>query len=93
MSHSYLCLDLHSEHLLPYISASVKRTRSASVTSDRPPPSVLARDATPLSAVKGPTALPPVTSTVRTSTARNKRGGGRKAQAQDLASVDGDEGQ
>ena len=80
----------------PYVqnpSASVKRTRSTSVTSDRPPPSVLARDATPLSAIKGPPGPPSTTSTVRTSNARNKRNTGRKSQAQDLASVDGDEGQ
>ncbi|KAM5534595.1 hypothetical protein V8D89_011799 [Ganoderma adspersum] len=80
------CRRLHSGP-----SASVKRTRSASVTSDRPPPSVLARDETPLSTAKGPAGPPPVSTAVRTTNARNKRGGGRKSQAQDLASVDGDE--
>ena len=82
------CRQLHSGP-----SASVKRTRSASVTSDRPPPSVLARDETPLSTTKGPAGPPPVSTAARTTNARNKRGGGRKSQAQDLASVDGDEGQ
>ncbi|KAI0745154.1 hypothetical protein C8Q76DRAFT_702806 [Earliella scabrosa] len=72
-------------------AASVKRTRSASITSDRPPPSVLARDMTPLSVAKGPAGPPSTSSTVRTTNARNKRNGGRKSQAQDLASVDGDE--
>ncbi|KAI0744039.1 hypothetical protein C8Q80DRAFT_1107573 [Daedaleopsis nitida] len=71
--------------------ASVKRTRSTSVTSDRPPPSVLARDITPMNVVRGPPGPPSTSSTVRTTNVRNKRSGGRKSQAQDLASVDGDE--
>ena len=93
-----LCLSVYAHrtrcrqpHFRP--SASVKRTRSASVTSDRPPPSVLARDATPLSVTKGPAAPPSGASTARAPNARNKRTGGRKAQAQDVASVDGEEGQ
>ncbi|KAI1795582.1 hypothetical protein LXA43DRAFT_991195 [Ganoderma leucocontextum] len=72
-------------------AASAKRTRSASVTSDRPPLPALARDETPLSAVKGPAGPPAAPTAVRTTNVRNKRGGGRKSQAQDLASVDGDE--
>ncbi|RPD57487.1 hypothetical protein L227DRAFT_594636 [Lentinus tigrinus ALCF2SS1-6] len=71
-------------------AASVKRTRSASVTSDRPPPSVLARDVTPLNVPKGPPGPPSTASTVRATNTR-KRTGGRKSQAQDVASVDGDE--
>ena len=69
----------------------MKRTRSASVTSDRPPPSVLARDITPLNVPKGPPGPPSTASTVRATNPR-KRGGGRKSQAQDVASVDGEEG-
>ncbi|KAI0775841.1 hypothetical protein BD413DRAFT_531981 [Trametes elegans] len=76
-------------------AASTKRTRSASITSDRPPPSALARDTTPQSATKvsapPPPPPPPTTGSVRTANARNKRNATRKAQAQDLASVDGDE--
>ncbi|RDX54850.1 hypothetical protein OH76DRAFT_844616 [Lentinus brumalis] len=71
-------------------AASMKRTRSASVTSDRPPPSVLARDITPLNVPKGPPGPPSTASTVRTGNPR-KRTGGRKSQPQDVASVDGDE--
>ncbi|KAI0709567.1 hypothetical protein C8T65DRAFT_649163 [Cerioporus squamosus] len=71
-------------------AASMKRTRSASITSDRPPPSVLARDITPLNVPKGPPGPPSTASTVRTTNPR-KRTGGRKSQAQDVASVDGDE--
>ncbi|KAI9067292.1 hypothetical protein FKP32DRAFT_270410 [Trametes sanguinea] len=73
-------------------AASVKRTRSASITSDRPPPSALARDATPHSTAKTPVPAPSSTSGAsRTANARNKRNASRKNQAQDLASVDGDE--
>ncbi|KAH9929604.1 uncharacterized protein BXZ73DRAFT_48020 [Epithele typhae] len=76
-------------------SASVKRTRSVSVVSDRPPPSVVARDATPLSTIMGPPGPPSASSTARAPVARSKPRAGRKSQvqAQDLALVDGaDEG-
>ncbi|TBU42935.1 hypothetical protein BD309DRAFT_865266 [Dichomitus squalens] len=72
-------------------AASVKRTRSASVTSDRPPPSVLARDATPLSVSKGPAGPSSGAPAPRAPNGRNKRAGGRKGQGQDVASVDGEE--
>lgn len=68
------------------LSASAKRTRSASIVSDRqamPPP----RDPTPLS-VKA--AAPP--STAPKSTARAKRPGGRKAQVQETLPADSEEG-
>ena len=64
-----------------------------SVVSDRPPLSALARDVTPLGVAKVPTGPPSTAAPVRAPNARNKRSGGRKSQAQDLASVDGDEGQ
>ncbi|KAA1473912.1 hypothetical protein DENSPDRAFT_840451 [Dentipellis sp. KUC8613] len=72
-------------------AASVKRTRSASTTSDRPLPVNATREETPASVVAAK-----VTTTMPApppKTSRNRRGGGRKsaAQAQDLASVDGDE--
>lgn len=71
---------------------SVKRTRSASITSDRPPLSALPRDPTPQSAPKPAPAPPPTAGAARTANARNKRNASRKSQAQDIASVDGDEG-
>ncbi|KAI0358572.1 hypothetical protein OH77DRAFT_1193801 [Trametes cingulata] len=72
-------------------AASVKRTRSASITSDRPPPSVLARDPTPQSTAKTPAPPPATAAASRTANARNKRNAARKTQAQDIASVDGEE--
>ncbi|EIW62668.1 uncharacterized protein TRAVEDRAFT_34052 [Trametes versicolor FP-101664 SS1] len=72
-------------------AASVKRTRSASITSDRPPLSALPRDPTPQSAPKIPPPPAPTAGAARTANARNKRNASRKSQAQDIASVDGDE--
>ncbi|GBE80614.1 predicted protein [Sparassis crispa] len=64
-----------------------KRTRSSSTASNPPPPSVL-RDPTP---VNGATAKPSPVSAPTTKTTRNRRGGGRKAQVQELMTVEGDE--
>ncbi|KAH9858425.1 hypothetical protein C2E23DRAFT_1972 [Lenzites betulinus] len=72
-------------------AASVKRPRSTSITSDRPPLSALVREPTPQSATK---AAPPSVATAgaaRTANARNKRNAGRKSQAQEIASAEGDE--
>ncbi|KAI0645822.1 hypothetical protein C8Q79DRAFT_1010722 [Trametes meyenii] len=73
-------------------AASTKRTRSTSITSDRPPLSALVRDATPQAPAKAPVPPPAPTAAPRATNGRNKRGAARKSQAQDLASVDGDEG-
>ncbi|KAI0823369.1 hypothetical protein BC628DRAFT_1325067 [Trametes gibbosa] len=72
-------------------AASVKRTRSTSITSDRPPLSALAREPTPQSATKAVAATVPTTGAARTANARNKRNAGRKSQAQEIASAEGDE--
>ncbi|KAI0316443.1 hypothetical protein OF83DRAFT_1126662 [Amylostereum chailletii] len=78
-------------------TASTKRTRSASTTSDRPPP-VVPREETPVSATATApksTSMPAPPVPTKPSTARNRRGGGRKsavqAPAADQASVDGDD--
>ncbi|KAI0058101.1 hypothetical protein BV25DRAFT_1315076 [Artomyces pyxidatus] len=70
-------------------AASAKRTRSASTTSERPIPPH-AREETPATVVKTTSMPAPAP---KSSNSRNRRGGGRKStvQAQDLASVDGDE--
>lgn len=66
---------------------STKRARSASISSDRTAVASvkIVREPTPTLAIAKPPA-----STNKTS--RNRRGGGRKSQAQDLVSVDGEEG-
>lgn len=67
---------------------STKRARSASISSDRTAVASvkMVREPTPtlLNGTKPPASM--------NKTARNRRGGGRKAQAQDLVSVDGEEG-
>ena len=81
----------------PDCSASIKRTRSASTTSDRPtmpkPPHEETPAPTPKSISMPAPPLPPP----KSSSSRNRRGGGGRsrpsAQVQDAASVDGDEGE
>ncbi|KAI0047757.1 hypothetical protein FA95DRAFT_1190226 [Auriscalpium vulgare] len=74
-------------------AASVKRTRSASTTSDRPA-APTAREETPAATPAPPAKTSMPAPAPKTSTARNRRGGGgRKAAAlvQELASADGEE--
>lgn len=72
-----------------------KRTRSASIVSDRTHMNNehAIVEASPV-AVKPPLPPPPTTGTTKSSASRAKRGGPRKVQLQlqDVASVDGDEG-
>lgn len=78
---------------MPIYSVSTKRTRSASTTSDRPSLANLnnGRDVTPVVTPKTPVTA---TAPVKANNSRNKRNASRKgqAQAQDVASVDGEEG-
>jgi len=77
-------------------SASIKRTRSASTTSDRPALPKPSNEDTPV-ATPSPSQCPrPQCLRRRVAVAQSTWGGGRSrpsAQAQDAASVDGDEGE
>ncbi|KAH8988090.1 hypothetical protein EDB92DRAFT_1079801 [Lactarius akahatsu] len=75
-------------------AASIKRTRSASTTSDRPTLPKPPHEETPPTPKSISMPAPPVPPP-KSSSSRNRRGGGGRsrpsAQAQDTASVDGDE--
>jgi hypothetical protein len=81
----------------PDRSASIKRTRSASTTSDRPTMSKPPHEDTPAPTPKSISMPAPPVPPPKSSSSRNRRGGGGRsrpsAQAQDAASVDGDEGE
>ena len=81
----------------PDCSASIKRTRSASTTSDRPTMSKPPHEETPAQTPKSIAMPAPPVPPPKSSSSRNRRGGGGRsrpsAQAQDAASVDGDEGE
>ncbi|KAI0267116.1 hypothetical protein BC834DRAFT_1026622 [Gloeopeniophorella convolvens] len=78
-------------------AVSTKRTRSASTTSDRPVAPKPPREETPAAPTPKSISMPapPVPPPKPTPAPRNRRGGGGRsrpaAQAQDAASVDGDE--
>ncbi|KAI0279343.1 hypothetical protein BGY98DRAFT_969102 [Russula aff. rugulosa BPL654] len=77
-------------------AASIKRTRSASTTSDRPAVPKPPNEDTPVATPKSISMPAPPVPPAKSSGSRNRRGGGGRsrpsAQAQDAASVDGDEG-
>ena len=88
---SYFCNSPNTDR-----SASIKRTRSASTTSDRPIMSKPPHEDTPAPTPKSISMPAPPVPPPKSSSSRNRRGGGRSrpsAQAQDAASVDGDEGE
>lgn len=76
-------------------AASIKRTRSASTTSDRPAVPKPPTEDTPVATPKSISMPAPPVPPAKSSASRNRRGGGGRsrpsAQAQDAASVDGDE--
>ncbi|KAH9054310.1 hypothetical protein EDB87DRAFT_1689314 [Lactarius vividus] len=76
-------------------AASIKRTRSASTTSDRPTLPKPPYEETPAPTPKSISMPAPPVPPPKSSSSRNRRGGGGRsrpsAQAQDTASVDGDE--
>ncbi|CCL98685.1 uncharacterized protein FIBRA_00687 [Fibroporia radiculosa] len=73
-------------------ATTTKRTRSTSIASDRTSVAntVVARDPTPINGGSNNNAKAS-TSMGKSSSSRNRRGTARKSQAQDLASVEGDE--
>ncbi len=73
-------------------SNSSKRTRSASIVSDLPHGNNAAPEASPIATTKPSLPLPTTTATTAAKPAqpRARRGGGRKAQVQELA--EGEEG-
>jgi hypothetical protein len=77
-------------------SASIKRTRSASTTSDRPAVPKPPHEDTPAATPKSISMPAPPVPPAKSSGSRNRRGGGGRSrpstQTQDSASVDGDEG-
>ncbi|KAH9167545.1 hypothetical protein EDB89DRAFT_1967822 [Lactarius sanguifluus] len=76
-------------------AASIKRTRSASTTSDRPTLPKPPHEETPAPTPKSISMPAPPVPPPKSSSSRSRRGGGGRsrpsAQAQDTASVDGDE--
>lgn len=76
-------------------SAPAKRTRSASIASDRTTAInvALGRDATPINTANGNLkATPAPTPTTKASNSRNRRATARKTQVQDLGAAEGEEG-
>ena len=86
-----------SPELLSIHSASIKRTRSASTTSDRPALPKPQQEDTPAPTPKSISMPAPPVPPPKTSAPRNRRGGGGRSrpstQTQDAASVDGMEGE
>jgi hypothetical protein len=84
-------------HLFAICSASIKRTRSASTTSDRPTIPKPAHEETPAPTPKSISMPAPPVPPPKSSASRNRRGGSGRSrpstQGQDVASVDGDEGE
>jgi hypothetical protein len=92
-----LILGLLASQFIAICSASIKRTRSASTTSDRPALPKPTNEDTPVATPKSISMPAPPIPPAKSSGSRNRRGGGGRsrpsAQAQDAASVDGDEGE
>jgi hypothetical protein len=83
--------------LFAICSVSIKRTRSASTTSDHPAIPKAPHEETPAPTPKSISMPAPPVPPPKTSASRNRRGGGGRSrpstQAQDAASIDGDEGE
>jgi hypothetical protein len=88
---------LYASHSSAIYRASIKRTRSASTTSDRPAVSKPPQEETPAPTPKSISMPAPPVPPPKSSASRNRRGGGGRsrpsAQAQDAASVEGEEGE
>jgi len=86
-----------TSHRIVVYSASIKRTRSASTTSDRPVVPKPQQEDTPAPAPKSISMPAPPVPPPKSSASRNRRGGGGRSrpstQGQDAASVDGMEGE
>jgi len=91
-----LCRICASHSIVTY-SASIKRTRSASTTSDRPAAPRPPQEDTPAPTPKSISMPAPPVPPPKNSASRNRRGGGGRSrpstQAQDAASVEGEEGE
>lgn len=94
---SFILFVSAPSHRIVIYSASIKRTRSASTTSDRPSISKPQQEDTPVPTPKSISMPAPPVPPPKSSASRNRRGGGGRSrpatQAQDGASVDGMEGE